>query len=72
MKEFYFGKKKDAAHITYATMIRTHGMFHRALARHDEETALRTEFMDLWEASAIPQLLFANDSTHPRVVNHKT
>ncbi|KIM36332.1 hypothetical protein M413DRAFT_31752 [Hebeloma cylindrosporum] len=49
VKEFYRkrSEKRNGAYTTYATVIRTHAIFHCALGRHEEGIALRTEFEDL-------------------------
>jgi len=49
VKEFYRKRleKRNADHIAYAAVIRTHAIFHCALGRHDEGIALKTEFMEL-------------------------
>ena len=49
VKEFYRkrSEKRNGAYTTYATVIRTHAIFHCALGRHEEGIALRTEFMEL-------------------------
>jgi hypothetical protein len=49
VKEFYRkrSEKRNGAYTTYATVIRTHAIFHCALGRHEEGIALRTEFMKL-------------------------
>lgn len=49
VKEFYRerSEKRNGAYTTYATVIRTHAIFHCALGQHEEGIALRTEFMKL-------------------------
>jgi tetratricopeptide (TPR) repeat protein len=49
VKEFYRkrSEKRHGSYTTYATVIRTHAIFHCALGQHQEGIALRTEFMEL-------------------------
>ena len=49
VKEFYrkCSEKRNGEYTIYATVIRTHAIFHCFLGRHDEGVALRREFMEL-------------------------
>jgi len=66
VKEFYRkrSEKRNGAYTTYATVIRTHAIFHCALGQHKQGIALRTEYMELRKhlKSTLPSLSILVDN----------